>query len=316
ITSILQILTPATTTSSLLQNLPNFASLFGFDYRLKALEDNFSELRQTNQYAEALSSIPGTVDQYLANKMQEAVDVAVQLKYDRIREESSTANQQFLDSIDDGMKKIIKEQVKKEVSKIIPKVEKLVTDQLESEVLVRSSKEANTSHAVAANLLELELKKILIDKMEANKILLDTYGDTVTIKRPRDGADDDQEPSAGTDRGSKRRRSGKEPASTSAPSETTTKTAGKTTSTGSKTHKKSASQSAPVEEAMQSTDVFAGPADQEFETGVHDEQAEEEVQHLPDSFQQPTRLPSPDHAWNKSVPAAHESVQPWLSNLA
>ncbi|GJZ79301.1 hypothetical protein Tco_0644138, partial [Tanacetum coccineum] len=35
---------------------------------------------------------------------------------------------------------------------------------------------------------------------------------------------------------------------------------------------------------------------------VHDEQAEEEVQHLPDWFQQPTRLPSPDHAWNKSVP--------------
>ncbi|GJZ39963.1 hypothetical protein Tco_0586526 [Tanacetum coccineum] len=333
------IMTPATTTSSSLQNLPNFASLFGFDYRLKALEDNFSELRQTNQYAEALSSIPSTVDQYLANKMQEAVDVAVQLKYDRIREESTTANQQFLDSIDDGMKKIIKEQVKKEVSKIIPKVEKLVTDQLESEVLVRSSKEANTSHAVAANLSELELKKILIDKMEANnsinrsdiqrqlykalveayeadKILLDTYGDTVTIKRPRDGADDDQEPSAGTDRGSKRRRSGKEPASTSAPSETTTKTAGKTTGTGSQTHKKSASQSAPVEEAMQSTDVFKGPADQEFETGVQDEQAEEEVQHLPDWFQKPTRLPSPDHAWNKSVPAVHETVQPWLSNLA
>ncbi|GJT44261.1 hypothetical protein Tco_0952976 [Tanacetum coccineum] len=76
------------------------------------------------------------------------------------------------------------------------------------------------------------------------------------------GSNDDQEPSAGTDRGSKRRRSGKEPASTSAPSETTTTTAGKTTTTGSKTHKKSASQSAP------------------------------------------------------SVPAVHESVQPWLSNLA
>ncbi|GJX75226.1 hypothetical protein Tco_0313821 [Tanacetum coccineum] len=191
-------------------------------------------------------------------KMQEAVGVAVQLR----------------------MKKIIKEQVKKEVSKITPKIEKLVTDQLESEVLVRSSKEANTSHAVAANLSELELKKILIGPKwkltnsinrsdiqrklykafvvlyEADKILLDTYGDTVTIKRPRDGADDDQEPSAGTDRGSKRRRSGKEPDSTSAPSETTTKTAGKTTSTGSKTHRKSASQSAPVEEAMQTTDVF------------------------------------------------------------
>ncbi|GJV46006.1 retrovirus-related pol polyprotein from transposon TNT 1-94 [Tanacetum coccineum] len=269
------ILTPATTPSSSLQNLPNFASLFGFDYRLKALEENFSELRQTNQYAEALSSIPGIVDHYLANKMQEAVDVAVQLKYDRIREESHTENQQFLDSIDEGMKKVIKEQVKKEVSKITPKIEKLVNEQLESEVL-----------------------------MEAKN----------SINRPRDGADDDQEPSAGTDRGSKRRRSGKEPESTSAPRETTTTTAGKTT-TGSKTHKQSASQSAPVEETMQTTDVFEAPAHQEFETGVHDEQAEEEVQHLPDWFQQPKRLPSPDHAWNKSVPAVHESVQPWLSNL-
>ncbi|GJZ17427.1 hypothetical protein Tco_0553550, partial [Tanacetum coccineum] len=46
---------------------------------------------------------------------------------------------------------------------------KLVNDQLESEVLICSSNEANTSHAVEANLSELELKKILIDKMEANK---------------------------------------------------------------------------------------------------------------------------------------------------
>ncbi|GJW07156.1 uncharacterized mitochondrial protein-like protein [Tanacetum coccineum] len=163
------ILTPATTPSSSLQNLPDFGSLFGFDNRLKALEDNFSEFKQTNQYAEALSSIPGIVDQYLANKMKEAVDVAVQLKSDRIREEAQAENQQFLDSIDEGMKKVIKEQVKSEVSKITPKIEKLVNEQLESEVLVRSSKEAKTSHVVAANLSELELKKILIDKMEANK---------------------------------------------------------------------------------------------------------------------------------------------------
>ncbi|GJS17262.1 hypothetical protein Tco_0411734 [Tanacetum coccineum] len=176
------IMTPATTTSSLLQNLPNFASLFGFDYRLKALEDNFSEFRQTNQYAEALSSIPSTVDQYLAHKMQDAVDVAVQLKYDRIREETTTANQQFLETIDDGMKKIIKEQVKKEVSKLFL-VEKLVTGSTRGE------------HT------ENRLLQALVEAYEADQILLDTYGDTVTIKRPRDGADDDEEPSAGTDGG-------------------------------------------------------------------------------------------------------------------
>ncbi|GKE97206.1 hypothetical protein Tco_1582061, partial [Tanacetum coccineum] len=246
------ILTPATTLSSSLQNLPDFASLFGFDNILKALEDNFSKLKQANQYAEVLSSIPGIVDQYLANKLKEAVDVAVQLKYDRIREETHTKNQQFLDSIDEGMKKVIKEQVKKEVSKITPNIEKLVNEQLEYEVLVRSSKEAKMSHAVAAILSEIEL-------------------DTVIIKRPRDGVDDDQEPSAGTDPGSKRRRSEK-------------------------------NLNLPVlqekRQPRQQERLL-----QEFETGVHDEQAEEEVQHLPNWFQQPTRLPSPDHAWNKSVPA-------------
>ncbi|GJY84480.1 hypothetical protein Tco_0497856 [Tanacetum coccineum] len=233
------ILTPATTPSSSLQNLPNFASLFGFDYRLKSLEDNFSELRQTNQYAEALSSIPGI---------------------------SNTENQQFIDSIDEGMKKVIKEQVKKEVSKITPKIEKLVNDQLESEVLVRSSKEAKTSHAVAANLSELELKKILIDKMEANNSI-----NRSDIQRQLYKA------LVNAYEANKILRSGKEPASTSALRKTTTTTAGKTTTTGSKTHKQSASQFAPIEEPMQTTNVFEAPAHQEFETGVHDEQAEEEA---------------------------------------
>ncbi|GJX70465.1 retrovirus-related pol polyprotein from transposon TNT 1-94 [Tanacetum coccineum] len=262
------ILTPATTPSSSLQNLPDFGSLFGFDNRLKALEDNFSEFKQTNQYAEALSSIPGIVDQYLANKMKEAVDVAVQLKSDRIREEAQAENQQFLDSIDEGMKKVIKEQVKSEVSKITPKIEKLVNEQLNSEVLMEANKSISRSD------IQRQLYKALVDAYEADKILLDTYGDTVTLKRPRDGADDDQEPSAGTDRGSKRRRSGKELKSISVPREKTTTTAGKTT-TGSKTYKHSASQSALVEENMQSTDVFEA----------------------------------------SSVPVDHESVQPWLSNL-
>ncbi|GJR99931.1 hypothetical protein Tco_0316440 [Tanacetum coccineum] len=72
-------------------------------------------------------------------------------------------------SVDEGMKKIIKEhKSRKEVLIITSKIEELVIDQLAIEVLVHSSKKPDTSHAVAANLSELELKKILIDKMEAN----------------------------------------------------------------------------------------------------------------------------------------------------
>nr|GFD33620.1 hypothetical protein [Tanacetum cinerariifolium] len=87
-----------------------------------------------------------------------------------------------------------------------------------------------TSYAVAADLSEMELKKILIEKMEGNrsiqrfdkqrnlykalveayeadKAILDTYGESTVLKRRRE--DEDQEgPSAGPNRGSKRQREG------------------------------------------------------------------------------------------------------------
>ncbi|GKD23932.1 hypothetical protein Tco_1225635 [Tanacetum coccineum] len=277
--------TLATTPSSSLLNLPNFGSLFGFDDHLKRLEADFSELKQTNQYATTLSSIPNIVDNYLGSKLKESVDVIVQLKSDRLREGVQTENESFLNNLDATMQKIIKEQVntrvKKEVSKILLRIKKLVNEKLKSEVLIRSSHKAKSSHAVATNLSELELKKILIYKMESNKLidrsdeqmnlykalvdmyaadkdLLDAYGDTVTIKRRQDKADDDQEPSAGTDRGSKRRRAGKEPESSSAPKETTSKSTGKSTE-GSKSRQKSAGQSAPAKEPLHIEDDFEEP---------------------------------------------------------
>nr|GFA89719.1 hypothetical protein [Tanacetum cinerariifolium] len=63
----------------------------------------------------------------------------------------------------------LEEQVKVQVSKILPKIEKTINEQLEAEVLTRSSNSSKTSHAVATDLSKLELKKILIDKMERNK---------------------------------------------------------------------------------------------------------------------------------------------------
>nr|GEV22315.1 hypothetical protein [Tanacetum cinerariifolium] len=51
-----------------LPEIPNFASLFQFDQRVSALETKMLEFNQTNQFAEAVSSIPGIVDKYLASK--------------------------------------------------------------------------------------------------------------------------------------------------------------------------------------------------------------------------------------------------------
>nr|GEY18856.1 hypothetical protein [Tanacetum cinerariifolium] len=89
--------------------------------------------------------------------------------------------------------------------------------------------------------------------------------DTVTLKRRRDDEDKDEEPFAGSNRGSKRRREGKEPKSTSAPKEKTSETSCKPTE-GSNSQHKIASESAPAEEPMHSTQDLEEPTPHEFET--------------------------------------------------
>ncbi|GKE24145.1 hypothetical protein Tco_1435657, partial [Tanacetum coccineum] len=244
---------PTTAPSTSLQDLPNFGSLFGFDHRLKTLETNFNEFKQTNQFAKAVSSIPDIVDAYLANKMNDAVKTV------KITKEQ------------------VKEQVKAQVSKILPKIEKTVNEQLEAEVMTCSSTESKTSLAIAANLSELELKKILIEKMESNKSINRCKDDEdrddeekMESNNRRDDEDKDEEPSAGSNRG------------------------------GANAHRKD------LEE----------PAHQEFDIGATKEQTDKETSQHPDWFQKPAKLPTPNRDWNKSLPAIHGPVQPWLSNLA
>nr|GEY64565.1 hypothetical protein [Tanacetum cinerariifolium] len=292
---------PTTTLSTLLQDLPNFGSLFGFDHRLKTLEANFSEFVQNNQFTGA---------------------------FDRLRDEAQAENEEFLKNLDENIQKIIKEQVKEQVkvqvSKILPKIKKIVNEQLEAKVLTRSSNSSKTSYAVAADLSEMELKKIPIEKMESNKsihrsdeqrnldkalveafksdkIILDTYGDIVTLKRRRDDdADKDEEPSARSDRGSKRRREGNEPESTSTPKEKATRTTGKSTQ-GSKSQQKTASESAPAEKPIQTNHDLEEPSHQEFETGAVDDQPIAEASQHPEWFQQQKKPPTPDQEVYKAT---------------
>nr|GEY70217.1 hypothetical protein [Tanacetum cinerariifolium] len=94
---------------------------------------------------------------------------------------------------------------------------------------------------------------------------------TVTPKRRRDDdADKDEEPSAGPDRGSKRRKEGKEPESASAPTKTATRSADKSTQ-GSRSKQASTSESALAEEPMQTTSQMEEPFHPEFDTGADDQ---------------------------------------------
>nr|GEW12965.1 hypothetical protein [Tanacetum cinerariifolium] len=92
------------------------------------------------------------------------------------------------------------------------------------------------------------------------------------------------------DRGSKRCREGKEPESASA------------------------SESAFVEEPMQTTFQTEEPSHLEFNTGAEDQPIVQSSQH-PEWFPQQQKPPTPDRDWNKTVPATHRSIHPWISEL-
>nr|GEX75550.1 hypothetical protein [Tanacetum cinerariifolium] len=167
---------------------------------------------------------------------------------------------------------------------------KSVNAQLEAEVLTRSSHSSRTSYAVAIDLSKMELKKILIEKIEGNKsiqrsdkqrnlykalvdayeadkIILDSYGETIILKRRR-----------------------KEPESASASLETATRSAGRST-TGSKSRQVSASESAFAEEPVQT------------------------ISHMDEPSYPPKKPPTPDRAWNKTLPAVQGNTQTWISKL-
>ncbi|GJX46760.1 hypothetical protein Tco_0271950 [Tanacetum coccineum] len=128
-----------------------------------------------------------------------------------------------------------------------------------------------------------EAEYALVEAYKTDKLILDTYGDTVSFKRCRDDEDKNEEPSVGSNQVSKRRRARKEPKTTRA-----------------NAHRKD------LEE----------PAHQEFDIGATEEQSDEETSQHPDWFQKPAKIPTLDHDWNKTLPAVHKPVQPWLSNLA
>nr|GFB80483.1 hypothetical protein [Tanacetum cinerariifolium] len=146
-------------------------------------------------------------------QMKEAVREAVQIQTDQLQDSLQRENDEFLRNIDENIKNVlkglVKNQVKEQVSRILPRVEESVNATLEAEVPTRSSHSSRTSYAVAADLSEMELKKIIIEKMEGNKSIQRSDEQRNLYKALVEAEDDDQEgPFAGPNRGSKRQKEG------------------------------------------------------------------------------------------------------------
>ncbi|GJR26846.1 hypothetical protein Tco_1103078 [Tanacetum coccineum] len=191
----------------------------------------------------------------------------------------------------------------------------MVTESLEHAVLAEESSQPQSTYEVVASLTKFELKKILIDKMDGSqsyltvaehrecydgliksydldKSLFSTYDKVNALKRSRKDKDKDEDPSAGSDRGLKKRKTSKDIEPTKCP--------------------KLNNQKEPEFEVANS-DM---PQDQEENQGNDDEEPKRKVASKRDWFTKPKQHAEPtDPDWNVGKTPQQGPNQSWLVTL-
>nr|GEU69921.1 hypothetical protein [Tanacetum cinerariifolium] len=193
-----------------------------------------------------------------------------------------------------------------------PVIKQNLTESLEAIVLAKSSSQPKSTYEAAASLLKYELTKILLDKMEESKShlragykrelydalvksyntdkdLFETYVEVFTLKRSQDKKDKDQDPSARSDRGTKRRKSSKYVESSR--------------DLKSKKYK--------------STSSSKGTSRSQHKSSGKSTHTEKPSHTVGDSgFKKPERPLTPDLDWNKKQHVDFRQPQTWISNIA
>ncbi|GKA18834.1 hypothetical protein Tco_0698749 [Tanacetum coccineum] len=173
----------------------------------------------------------------------------------------------------------------------------MVTESLEHEVLAKESSQPKSSYEVASSLIEFELKKILIDKMDESqsyltapehrecydgliksydldKSLLSTYDKVYSLKRSRNDKDKYEDPFVRSDQGLKKRKTNKD-AKPNKGSKTKESKSG--SSKGTKSQPKSSRKSVQSEEPEFEVADSDMPQDQEGNLGNNDNEPMKET---------------------------------------
>ncbi|GJS85344.1 hypothetical protein Tco_0751885 [Tanacetum coccineum] len=138
----------------------------------------------------------------------------------------------------------------------------------------------------------------MVELYNSDKDLFASYGDVVTLKRRRDDQDKDEEPSAGSNRETKRRRPGKEESLKEATQKESKSTNSSKGATGSQP--KSSGKPAQAEEHGPRVDDLEEPSHQEFETGNDDVSPVREVTDVDARLWNLPGSQTPDRELNKT----------------
>nr|GEX27986.1 retrovirus-related Pol polyprotein from transposon TNT 1-94 [Tanacetum cinerariifolium] len=199
---------------------------------------------------------------------------------------------EFMNSLSESITSRITEQVKNQLPQILPK------------------EMSNFALPAAAMLIEFKLKKFLIDKMDKSesylaasehrecyeglknsydldKTFFSTYGKVYSLKRSRKVKDIDEDPSAGSDRGLKKRKTSKDAEQKKVPN---AKESQSGISKGDKSQSKSFGKSVQSEEPEFKVADSYMPQDQEVNPCNGDEEPKEKVASKCDWFTKPHNL--------------------------
>ncbi|GKA89888.1 hypothetical protein Tco_0811700 [Tanacetum coccineum] len=217
-----------------------------------------------------------------------------------------------------------------------PVIQSTITESLENVVLAKSSSQPKSTYEAATSLIEFELKKILLDKIQNSKSyqgaqehrdlydalvksykldkdLFESYGKAYSLKRDREDKDKDKDPPAGSDQGSKKQKTSKD----AEPSKgSKSKKSKSSSSKGNKSQPKSSGKSAQAEESVFESADTEMPHNQGDDLGNTDDQPYVEATSRDDWFKKPERPPTLNSDWNATKTIDFRPPQTWISKIA
>ncbi|GJR22483.1 hypothetical protein Tco_0971010 [Tanacetum coccineum] len=284
---------PTIKTTNPLSNLPDFSLVFRFNDRITALEKEVVDLKKDPLHTQVTSLVDSHLDTRLGETRQE-----------------------FMNFLSESLTARIKEQVKDQLPQILPQevsnfappvIEKLIKESRDEVTLAKVSSQPQSTYEAASTLTEFELKKILLDKMEKSESYLtapehrDCYDglkksyaldkdffysyDVYSLKRGRKDKDKDEDPSAGSDRGLKKRKTSKDAEPTTGLKK---KDSTSGSSKGTKSQPKSTIKSVQSEEPVFEVANSDMPQDQEGNLGDNEDEPRDKTASRRDWFKKPT----------------------------
>nr|GEW12575.1 hypothetical protein [Tanacetum cinerariifolium] len=300
-----------------------------FDKRMSTLETELSQLKQADLSTQLLKSIksqlPTMVDDLLSTIIRYATRTTLESYTKDVEKKGQEERKLYIDVVKKLVKDIIKDEVKSLLSQILPKevldfatlmIQSTITESLKNVMLAKSSSQPQSTYEAAPYLIEFELKKILIDKLEKSKSyraakehkdlygaliksyqldkdLFDSYGKAYSLKRICDDKDNDEDPPAGSDQGLEKKKTSKD---VEPPKGSKSKESKTSSSRGTKSQSKSSRKSMQAEEPVFETADTKMPQDQRGNT---EEQPNVKATRRDDWFKKPERTPTPDPEWKK-----------------